>query len=871
MSEFIDNTPKKPVAPEDKFADQAIAKISKGFFGFFITRTRLVILLVLAIIIGGALSLKDIPMESDPEVEIPIAVVTTFYPGASPSDIENLVTDKIETKLESLDDVKLITSSSITSASSIVVEFEAEADLEDSIRELKDKVAEVSNLPDEAEDPIVIPIRANDFPIITFSLAGDLTDTQLKELGEIIQDDLEKIPGVSEVPLLGARDREFIVTVDREALDRLQIPLNMIVGAIASANIDMPLGSITIDQVDYNLRAVAKFTSLDDLKKVVITQVNGTPILLSDVASVKDHFADQQTVSRISIDGQPTVNTVSLQIFKKTGGNILEIVDKSKERINILQEQQVIPASVQVEISNDFSFFIRNDLENLGRSGIQAAILIFIIMFLALSFREAAISLFAIPLTFLIVFFYLYARGYTLNSLTLFTLVLSLGLLVDTFIIILEGIFHNMREGYSSLRASLLSVAHYRKPLIAGILTTVSAFVPMLLVSGIMGEYLKVLPITISITLAAALFVSLIIVPTLAKVFLKRGKVDHMSKESYLEKFLTNRLRAWYRKTVSKFLDRRKAKIKLTIILTLGFVVSLGLLITQVIPVKLFPRIDLEFGFVNIEMPVGTDLQATKEVVQQVESYLYSRSDIKSFVTTIGQSSSFGFDGGSSNENLANISVTFTDMDERDKKSYEIGEEIRVDLASIPEGRISIEEISGGPPTGAPIEVRVLGHDLVTLAQLSNTVQDYLTNTEGVVNVSSNQDVSPADFTFSLDREALAKAGLSVGEVAGFLRTAIFGVTATEISIDNEDIDVVVQLDENAITSAEQIKNLSIVNNFGQDVKLSRVADFSLQPALATLRHRDFERTISLRADVRPGFNPTAIVTEVEKQMESED
>ncbi|MBT7553236.1 efflux RND transporter permease subunit [bacterium] len=856
--------------PKNKFDAEAIEKTRKGIFGFFITRTRLVILMLLAIIFGGALSLVNIPRESDPEVKIPIAVVTTIYPGASPLDIEDLITDEIENKLETLDDVKLITSNSMTGVSSITIEFEAEADLDDSISELKDKVNEINNLPDEAESPIVTPIRANDFPIITFSLAGDLSQEQLKQLGEIIQDDLENISGVSEVPLLGVSNREFLVKVNRESLNRLGLYLNNIVAAIGGSNMDMPLGSITIDHVDYNLRTISRFKSVEDLSKVVVGANGNSPILLSDVATIDDHLAELDTVSRISVAGQATKNTASLQIFKKTGGNILEIVDESKERVAQLKEDKIIPAGVTVELNNDYSQFIRNDLENLGTSGLQATVLIFIVMFLALSFKEATISLLAIPLTFLISIFYLNIRGYTLNSLTLFTLVLSLGLLVDTFIIILEGIFHNMRAGYNSLQSSLLSVAHYRKPLLAGIFTTISAFIPMLLVSGIMGEYLKVLPITISVTLISALFVSLVIVPSLAKVFLKRKRVEQAEKESVLEKYCTNKLRRTYIRVVNKFLANRKHKIKFTIAIVAAFIISLGLLIGGVIPVRMFPNVDVDFGFVNIEMPVGTDLEATEIVVRKVEDYLYERNDLKSFVTTIGQSSSFGFDRASSNEHLANISLTFVDVEDRDQKSYEIGQEIREDLEHIQEGKITVEEISGGPPTGAPIEIRVSGDDLIVLGELSKNIRQHLESVEGVINTSSNQKVSPADLTFTLDQEALARAGLSVAEVSGFLRTAIFGVTATEIPIGGDDIDVVVQLEQDSITSVEEIQNLSITNRMGQDVKLSRVADFSLEPALSTLRHRDFERTVTLRANVEPGANPSNIVSQVQDKMAAE-
>lgn len=859
---------------KDPFAQKKIEKAKKSIFGFFVTRTRLTILLIIGIILLGGVALTNIPRESDPEVKIPIAVVTTVFSGASPADIENLITDRIESKIEELDNIKLVTSNSSLSVSSVVVEFEAEADLDDSIRSLKDKVLEITGLPDDANDPRVIEIRANDYPIITFSLAGPLKEEELKALGESLQLELEKIPGVSDVPLLGARDREFSVIANQAALNRLNIPITAIANAVAVANADAPLGSINIDSTNYSVRAVAKIDSLEKLKKTVVTIANGQPILLEDVAEVKDQFAEKTNMARLSIDGQPSVNTISLQILKKTGGNILNIVDTAKERVEKFQTEGMIPPEVDIEISSDYSTFIRDDLKTLGTSGLTAVVLIFIILFLALSIREAAISLLAIPLTFLITFFVLNFRGDTLNSLSLFSLVLSLGLLVDAFIIMLEGVFHNLRMGYESKDAALLSISHYKNPLISGAFTTISAFIPMLLVSGIMGEYLKVLPITISTVLLASLFVSLALVPAIASLMLKCKKCEDGSykppKTSFLEKYLTNRLTKIYCKKIETFLRSRKQKLAFMGVIILLFLGSLGLLIGGTIPVELFPEMDVDFSMIDIELPIGTDMDATNKLVQEVESYLYTRDDIKVFATSIGSSSSFGFGPTSAGENVANINITFVDEKLRDQKSYEINNEMRDDLASITKGKIAIREITGGPPTGSPIEVRITGDELEIIDELATKLISTLENTEGVIDIESDKAISPADFTFKLNHETLAKSGLGVAEVSGFLRTAIFGLTATEITIDGEDIDVIVKLDEQNIDSIEKIKNLSITNRQGQSVKLSRVADFSLEPALATIRHRDFKRTTSIRANLESSFAPSQVVPQIEEKIASE-
>ncbi len=847
-----------------------IEKTSRGVFGFFVTRVRVTALVVFALVIGGFISLGNIPREADPEVKIPIAVVTTVYQGASPSDVENLITDEIEEKLEDLEDVKLVTSRSVLGLSSVTVEFDAAADLDDSIRELKDKVLEVNSLPDDALDPIVTQIRANDQPIIVFSLAGQLDELSFKQLGEELQDELESISGVSEVNLLGVRDREFRVAVDRAKIERLGLTLPAIAGAIASSNSDTPLGDVSIDNVNYNIRTISKIKQIEDLQRIAVASVDGNAVFLEDIATITDQFSDRETFSRLSLEGQPAVDTISLQILKKTGGNILNIVDAAKQRLELLQEEGVIPEGVSVEVSSDFSKFIRDDLRILGMSGVQSVILIFVIMLVALSFKEAIISLFAIPLTFMISFFILYVRGDTLNSLTLFALVLSLGLLVDTFIVILEGIFHNMRVGYSAREAALLSIAHYKIPLFSGVFTTISAFFPMLLVSGILGEYLKVMPITIGTTLLASLFVSLALVPALAAVFLKKKKITDEKQESLLEKYVTNALNKVYLKTVNVFLRVKKIKVIFLSSLIGLIIASFAMLMSGVIPVQMFPNVDVEFTYIDIEMPIGTELAITNTVVGQVENVLYQRDDLKNFVTTVGSSSGFsGSFGGSSsfNTHLASITVNFVPLDQRDQKSFDIVEEIREELKPIQQGKITIREISAGPPTGAPIEARILGDDLAELDILTAQVVAELEKTEGVIDVESDRDVSPADISFTLNQSALAELGFSPSDVAGSLRAAIFGLEATEVSLDGKDIDVIVRFSEEDVSSIEEIKNISLINRQGQSVKLSRLADFSLQPALAAIRHRDFQRTATVQANLEPGYVPTAIVPNVQQKI----
>ncbi|NQU77555.1 efflux RND transporter permease subunit, partial [Candidatus Falkowbacteria bacterium] len=321
---------KTELSPRDREINRKrIEKTKKGFFGFFIMRWRLVILLVIGMAAWGTLALFQLPKEANPEVQIPIAIVMTVYPGASPADVEKLVTREVEDALDGLENVDLMTSNSSFGASSVVVEFEAGADLKESIRALRDRVDTIRGLPSEAEDPGVIEISINDFAIVTFSLIGDLTDAQLKELGERAQDELETINGVSRVALIGARTREIEVELNEAKMARLGIDINQVVGTIASNNFNFPLGTVEVDKTRYNLRVIGEIGDVEEIGGLVVKNTGDGLVLLRDIAKIEDHLREKTTVSRISLDKGPLQNVVSLQVYKKTGGNLIEVADKS--------------------------------------------------------------------------------------------------------------------------------------------------------------------------------------------------------------------------------------------------------------------------------------------------------------------------------------------------------------------------------------------------------------------------------------------------------------------------------------------------------------------------------------------------------------
>ncbi|PIT90773.1 MAG: hypothetical protein COU22_00380, partial [Candidatus Komeilibacteria bacterium CG10_big_fil_rev_8_21_14_0_10_41_13] len=584
---------------------------TKSFCGFFINNHRFSILLILAIVIFGGMALFSLPRESEPEVEIPFGNITTIYAGAAPGDVEKLITDKLEDELKSLNDVKRITSNSNTGISSVAVEFSAEADLDESMRKLREAVDKAkSKLPNEAEDPIVSEVSFSDIPIITFSLQGDFSQTELNSYSKALQEELESIPYVSKVSRSGNLDRQFKVEINRQELEGLSLTVGTVIQAIASGNASLPLGSLEINNINYQLRLEGEIEDINALKNLPITtRSDGTVIYLSDIAEVKDGFEKQASLARLSQEGQKALPTVSLQIYKRTGGNILNIIKEAKSQVDELKGHQILPDNLQVIITNDNAQFVAEDLDRLGKNAITTVIIIFIILLFVLGWREALIAGLAIPLSFLSAFLFLKLQGQTLNSMVLFALVLALGLLVDNIIVILEGIYDNINnKKMRPFEGTLLAVKSFFWPVTSGTMTTVAAFLPMLLVSGIMGQYMGILPKTVSAVLISALFISVTLIPAIAAKILKKnvikkngngsGQTEEIKAAAFTalrrkirDHFLkgVKKIQARHVNLLDKVLLNKKQRRKYIIVSWIIFVVMTSFPLLGLLKIEMFP------------------------------------------------------------------------------------------------------------------------------------------------------------------------------------------------------------------------------------------------------------------------------------------
>jgi len=852
-----------------KFTKEQIDRIKKSPWNFFIKNSKVTFLLILIIVLWGGYSLSKLPQEIQPEIDLPFGVVMTPYPGANPLDVEELVTNKIESGVKNVENIKQLSSSSQFGMSSVFIEFEAETDIDSAIEDVKSAVdISKKDLPEDAEDPIVAEFESNSLPVINFSLVSDLPDDRIKNIAEEVSDELEKVIGVSDVIVIGAPNKKIYVDLKPDLLETYGISLAEIQTAIRTANINFPIGGITIDGFNYGLRVEAAVENAQELSQIPIKNYfdqSGVSrmITLQDIAEVHEDLEEKKTISRVGLPNENTIqNSISLQVYKKKGGNIVKVAQAAKKKMDELEES-MIPKTVIVHISSDNSKFVQKDLEVLGRNGIQTIILIMVLLFIFLGFKEGIIAGLSLPFSLLITFGVLRVFNQTLNGITLFSLVFALGLLIDNSVIIVEGIYENLKsKKYTSYGSAILGVFEYKWPIIAGTLTTVFAFLPMLFISGIMGQFMRVIPITVTAILLSSLIVNLSITPTIATKFLKPGKQrEHMK-----------RIRKWYKSFIDKVIKTRFTKWLYLLIMLAVFGVSLSLPITGTLKSEAFPVSDFDFFYVDLETPSGTVLEDTDKIVNEIEAVLLEVPEVSSFITSVGSNAGGQFRSvistSQSKENISTITVNLVEPEERERKSYEISIDVREKLNNIQGGEIDITDLQGGPPSGAPIEARITGIELDKIEKIAHEIETDLKSIEGTLDVETSIEKGAGEFNITLNREKLNFYGLAPIQVASLLRNTISGVEATEIRKDGEDISVMLHYvfeQHGEDISLEDLKDLMITSPTGVTIPVRSLINMTFQENLTSISHLDTKRVMYVTSYVQGKTAPEITVELQEK------
>lgn len=823
-----------------------------------------------ALIVAGTYAVLVIPKESSPEVIVPIGIISTVYPGASASDVERLVTNKIEDAVGNVENLDTITSNSGDSMSMVTVQFIASANVDKSIQDLKDAVDRAKpDLPEEANDPVVSRVNFSDQPVFIASVSADLPPTEFTQLSQEVEDELEGVEGVSRVDVSGVRAREVQVVVNPEALIAYNLTLREISSAIAQANVALPAGTITTDSIEYSVQFEGDIENPDAVSDIVVKNDNGQMVFVRDVATVSNGVERSTSYSRVSVGGSPAEPAMAFYVYKTAGGDVTKITQGVKEKIDELKAEGGLLEHSQVLVSLDSGEDVRNELGELVRAGFETVILVVICLLLTIGWRESLVAALSIPLSFVIAFIGLLASGNTINFVSLFALILAVGILVDSGIVVTEAIHTRMRKLGDPDEAARASLREYAWPLIGGTLTTVAVFVPLFFISGIIGEFISSIPFTIIFVLMASIVVALGMVPLIA---LKLTKNTHSNRFEEIQEEYTHRAQEWYRRNLLAFLRNRKSQRIFLWGLAVAFVLSLSLPFMGLIKTVFFPAEDVDFVYIEIETRQGTPLIETDLALRAVEEELYEKDYIESFTSTSGSGSNFTGSGGTGSK-FGNITVAL--FKERDIKSSEVAVDLRERLTDIPNADVRITEQAGGPPTGAPVAIKFSGDDLNELRRVTEKAEQVLASIPGTTDITASTKNVSTEFGLSIDTAKASAVGLSPAIVADTLRTAIFGTTATTIKRQGEDIDVVVKLalnpqytdpSDTTDVTLDAIRNLTVKTQNGS-VLLGSVLNEDLRAANSSIAHEDKLRTESISAYVSPETTATDVVSQFEERI----
>lgn len=800
----------------------------------------------------GLYSVSVIPKESAPEVIIPIGIVTTVYLGASASDIEELITNKLEDAIENIDNLDNLTSISRDGVSSITAEFNAKADIDKSIQDLKDAVDTAKNdLPTDAQDPFVTEVNFADQPINILAISSDLSPAAFTELGVKLQDVIGGVSGVADVVVSGTRQRQIQVVVEEKALSAYNLTLREITSALAGSNLTIPVGTVNTEGIEYAVRFESKIFDTEDIKNLPVGISNGQTVYLRDVAMVNDSVDKETSISRVSVDGVPSENSMTLSVYKKSGLDVTDVTNALNEKIAELQQPNGLLYGSQVLSVFDQGEQVKKDLYDLIKAGMETVALVILCLLLTIGWRESLVAALSIPLSFVIAFIGLYISGNTINFISLFALILAVGILVDSGIVITEAIHTRMRKLSDADEAAKKAIIEYAWPLIAGTMTTIAVFAPLFFLSGVTGKFIASIPFTIIFVLLASIFVALGMVPLIA-IYLTKN--SHSNSFEELQEEYTHKAQEWYRRKLVSFLGNTKAQRVLLWSLALGLIASFTLPATGLLKVIFFPPENVDFVYIEVETKQGTPVAETDLAIRAIEEILYDKDYIESFTTTAGSGSAFtgSTDAGG---RFGNITVAL--KEDRAQSSAAISSELRSDLSTIKSALVTISEQLNGPPTGAPVFIKFTGDDLDELLLASDNAERLLGTIEGVRDIEASSKSNATEFVLSIDKGKANALGISAGAVGEILRTAVFGVSATTINRSGEDIDIYVKLDIDKNTTdvsatpkitLDTLRNLEVKTFAGTTLPLSSVMTETLAPANASILHEDKERLMTVSA-----------------------
>jgi len=826
-----------------------------NFSKFSVKRPVTTLMLILIIVLLGVVSFTNIQTDLFPSINIPIAAISISYSGASPEEVENIITKNVENSLATVSNVDEISSTSSAGHSLIIVKFNQDTHMDGAMLELNESLDMImSYLPDDVSKPLVIQFDPNMLPIMSYSVSLDNSNMwkTTNWADSVFKTRIESIEGVANVNIIGGIEKEIHIITNQEKMNTFGISSTLLSQMLLANNINLPSGSISENKTDYSVRTLGAINSIDEIKDMVLISPSlKRPIKLSDFATVE--FVNSNTKSYNHVNG---IDALTVTIQKQSGYNTSEVAHNVQDEVaSIVKEHD----NVTITTIYDQSKYIDMMVNNVGLSGLIGAILAVLILFIFLKdIRPTFIIGIAIPISILAAFILIYFAHITLNAVSLGGLALGIGMLVDNSIVVLENIYRLRGEGYSKKKAAIVGGSTITGAIFASTMTTISVFLPVVFLKGMTADIFKEMALTITISLVTSLLIALTLVPMVSSKILKKDKSKHHK--------IMDKTKKIYRRILALALKRRAVVIILALIIfasSVYGVLQMGM--------EYFPATDEGQISITVEMAKGTSYQNTVDEVKKIENKLYDYTEIDVVNTSVGDSGGFmnfashGYDSGF-------ITLNLVPSENRGATTNEFVDTLRNDLNKLTNATLVIEatQASGmSMLTGSGVSVEILGSDLIVLEKIANDFKSQAQLIDGVISSKTSLEKGSPELVVIPNKSKVAMSGLSTYQIAHSVSNAVQGMRLSTIKIDNEDIVLKLVSDEHA--TKQSLGEINLNTPYGTKVKLSDIAKIDEQIGYTSISRKNQTRLLMVTTTLKDGFDPGTIGDSIQELIDNYD
>ncbi|HPI73855.1 MAG TPA: efflux RND transporter permease subunit, partial [bacterium] len=812
----------------------------------------------------GLFSLARLNIDLYPKLEFPMLAIITQYTGVGPNDLETVITRPIEEACSSVENVKTVSSTTQQGLSLVMIEFswgtdmnQAEIDVRNNLEYIRDY------LPQDASDPMVFAFDVSSQPILYLTLSSaDLSQAELRYIGEHdLEPRLERIPGVASASTMGGMKREIKVFADPMRMRAHNISLQQITGALQAANLQIPSGMVDNDRLEFSVNTAGQFTSVEQIAGASVATYNGAVIRVSDVARVEDGFTEQR--QRVWNNNKPAVMVI---VQRQSDANSVTVCREVAKRMPTIEKE--LPSGVKVETMMDLSKFITQSMSNLTSTAWQAVLLTFLVLlFFLRNIRSALIVAVSIPVSVVTTFAVMDQAGLTLNIISMAGLALSIGMLVDTSIVVLESIFRRHDEKKEKLREAANNGAQeVGMAVTASTLTTLVVFIPVLFVPGMAGMLFRDMVITICFSLTISLVVALTLIPLLASRILRIQKnLDPNGIAMRANRLISgwlNHLHVHYERVLTRALKYKKSVLAATF---LAFILAVVWMFTA--GGDFIPQTDNGFLAVSVDRSPGTSLESMDKSMQELSQILQEKiPEADNIYANFGQGEGIMALFSSQNSAEGDVTIRLKERKERKRSVFEIQDDLREELNKLPDMEVKFADRGEQLFSGADIAVKIFGHDLRKSEALANELEAKLEKIQGIASITSSIRKATPELRIDLDRQRIADLGLSTAQIGQVVSTSILGSTVTQFRDGGDEYDIKLQLDKKSRTSKEDLENILIMTPTGSQIPLRAISTIAYTKAPREILREDQERIVTLNIDIS-GRDLRRVTADVKKAM----